>query len=46
MPLLDHDHDTYGRLLESGIVRCIYVYRDIVPRMGVGVGDIPKVLMN
>ena len=46
MPLLDHDHDTYGRLLESGIGGCIYVYRVIVPRMGVGVGDIPKVLIN
>ena len=48
MPLLDHDHDTYGRLWESGIGGCIYlyVYRVIVPRMRVGVGDTLKVLMN
>ena len=46
MPLLDHDHDTYGRLRESGIGGCIYVHRVIVPRMRVGVGDTLKVLVN
>ena len=46
MPLLDHDHDTYGRLKESGIGGFIYVYRSIVPRMRVDVGDTLKVLMN
>ena len=45
MPLLDHDHDAYGRLKESGIGGFIYIYiLIIVPRMRVGVGDTLKVL--
>ena len=28
-PLLDHDHDTYGRLKESGIGGFIYMYIEL-----------------